>query len=215
MYKFLILIILIIVGMPIHAESFFLVPNYNQQMARLRPYSMINSTSHNSHDIYSNQYGYSNINDRQRNYNNYLKSGRHYLSKQDLAALEKYSMNKTFGGDSELRRLERLENLAFGSVQSGDIYSRFQNVESAILARPKYQEYSPKQSILSALGNYFAGQATGLSPSLIQNFGDNSLNSSPTYSMQRQDYYNNGIFGNGYRNYSNNYGSGGSLRILD
>ena len=62
-----------------------------------------------------------------------------YLSRNDLNALEKYALDKTYRRENDLQRLERLENLAFGATQSGNLYSRFKNVENAILSRPQYK----------------------------------------------------------------------------
>ena len=145
-----------------------------------------------------------------------------YLSKEDLAALEKYSLNKVYRRENDLQRLERLENLAFGASQSGDIYSRYKNVENAILSRPKS---NIKQSVLNNIANYFAGQATGFTPNLIQhpiynNFG--GFNTSPNllfpganYGNTNYEQYSNGIFGGGWGISGQNYGTGSSIRILD
>lgn len=145
-----------------------------------------------------------------------------YLSKEDLNALEKYALNRTYRRESDLSRLERLENLAFGASQSGDIYSRYKNVENAILSRPKY---GTKQSVLSNIANYFAGQATGFTPNLIQyptynNFGGFSsnpylLNPGSNYGNTNYEQYSNGIFGGGWGISGQNYGTGSSIKILD
>jgi hypothetical protein len=138
---------------------------------------------------------------------------------RDLAALEKYSMNKVYSRENPLKRLERLENLAFGSVQSGDIESRYKNVETAVLSRPTN---NIKRTALGTLTNYFRGQTTGYTPTIYDNFGkfmpayDNFIqNSSNSYGNTRINQYSNGIFGGGYSIHNNNTGSGGSIRILD
>lgn len=154
--------------------------------------------------------------------NPYYRNTNYFIEKvlpDDLTALEKYSMNRSYGREHPLRRLERLESLAFGSVQTGDIALRYKNVENAILSRPAP---NPKRTVLGTLANYFAGQATGLTPSLFTGFGngysyDNFgynpyINGSGT---RRIEQYSNGMFGNGYRVMNNSLGNGSSVRILD
>ena len=108
----------------------------------------------------------------------------------DINDLERYAMNRNFTRDSDRIRLERLEALAFGAVQEGDIYTRYDNVRSAILARPK-QNY--KKSVLRNIADYFGGELTGFTPSFPDNYFGQSSESS----------FSN-PWGSGYR--TNNYG---------
>ncbi|MBE7711321.1 MAG: hypothetical protein E7Z92_04185 [Cyanobacteria bacterium SIG31] len=150
-----------------------------------------------------------------------------YLSHGNLNALEKYALNKTYRRESDLARLERLENLAFGAVQNGDITSRFMDVENAILSRPKYKT---KNSILGNIANYFSGTPTGYTPAIgnsfynstmglpaglgFSNFGGNFY-PAPGYMNQNFEQYSNGPFGGGWGMSNHNYGTGSSVRILD
>ena len=84
----------------------------------------------------------------------------------DINELERYALNKIFIKDSDQVRLERLETLAYGAVQSGDIYTRYDNVRNSILSRPK-PNY--KTSVFKNISDYFNGQITGFTPSIIQN----------------------------------------------
>ena len=153
--------------------------------------------------------------------NPYYRSQKYYqyeVLPRDLSALEKYSMNRVYSRETPLRRLERLENLAFGSIQSGDIGTRYKNVESAILSRPAS---NIKQSALGTLANYFRGQATGVTPSIYDSFGnympayDNFMhNSTNGFGNTRINQYSNGIWGGGYSTLNNSLGSGSSVRIL-
>lgn len=139
----------------------------------------------------------------------------------DISALEEYSMNRSFKRESDLERLERLELQAFGAIQQGDIASRYDNVRSAILSRPQ-QNY--KTSLLRNIGNYFAGQMTGFTPSL-NSFGSSNPYMTPMSGFTTTNYpttYGNnsiteysGPFGGGYR--INNFGTGSSagVRIID
>lgn len=154
-----------------------------------------------------------------KNYNN------SYFS--DISALEKYALNKTYNRDSDLQRLQRLEMATFGSIQSGNIDSRYDNVSNAILSRPKENF---KTSVLRNLGNYLSGQTTGFTPTIMNNQGyyGSNYNSgfSPTYGFNSNPFpstfdsgriveYGGGPFNRGYR--VNNYGTGSStgVRILD
>ena len=142
-----------------------------------------------------------------------------FLSQDDLNALEKYALNKTYRRENDLQRLERLENLAFGATQVGDVYSRYKNVENAILSRPKY---GTKQSVWSNIANYFAGQATGFTPNLtpynsLGGFSSNpyAFTPNPGYNNNSFEQYSNGIFGGGWGMTGSNFGTGSSVRILD
>ena len=143
-------------------------------------------------------------------YNNYQH--RPHISPNDLSALEQYSMNKVYPREYPLQRLERLENLAFGATQYGDLETRYKNVESAILSRAGAGVGVNRRGILGNLANYFTGQATGVTPSIVM------PNYSPVYGSdygtQRYEQFSNGIFGGGYNLMNQNLGNGSSVRIL-
>lgn len=148
-------------------------------------------------------------------YNNYYNAP--VLSSSDLSALEKYTLNRAYPRENPIKRLERLENLAFGSIQQGDLQNRYNNVEKALLARPNY---NTKRTALGNILNYFAGQATGVTPSLStnsnyyipNNYGyDNFI---PSYGNQRFNQYSNGIFGHGYSIMNSSLGNGSSVTVL-
>lgn len=137
----------------------------------------------------------------------------------DIGALEKYSLNRNYGRESNLQRLQRLEMQAFGAVQSGDIDTRYDNVRNAILSRPNYT--NTKTSLLRNIGNYFGGQMTGFTPSLTSDpffSSSQSFYTTPypsTYGNTNVTQYSSPFGGNGYR--INNYGTGSSsgIKILD
>ena len=151
-----------------------------------------------------------------RRHNPYKYQGYSYIPNDNLRALEKYALNKTYSRESDIHRLQRLENLAFGSIQSGDLETRYKNVENAILSRP---QYNVKRSIIGNIANYFAGQPTGLSPSfapsMTQFGGYSNFNPIPRYSNNNFEQYSNGIFGSGWGISGHDYGTGSSIRILD
>ena len=158
--------------------------------------------------IYTPNYHYPN-----RPFNQY----RYYqplISNTDLSALEKYLTNRTFNRESQIRRIERLENLAFGATQYGDIETRFKNVEQAILSRPSN---NVKRSTIGNIANYFLGQSTGYTPPVINNSTDSYSQiyyPSQEYTNSRYDTFSNGLFGNGYKLYNQSFGNGSSIRIL-
>lgn len=132
-----------------------------------------------------------------------------------LNALERYALNRSYARENDLQRLERLENLAFGAVQNGDISTRYRQVENAILARPKYNSY--RNSFRNSLGNYIAGQATGVTPSIITQdlMPSYSTGFAPQYTNSNVMQYSSFPFGlNGYRIMNNNYGTSSGIRML-
>ncbi len=134
---------------------------------------------------------------------------------RDLSALERYSMNKIYPRENVIQRLERLENLAFGSTQNGDIRTRYSNVETAILSRP---QNNVKRNALGNIVSYFTGQPTGITPAIqtYDTFNYPAYNSftSNTFGNQHFNQYSNGIFGHGYSMLNNGLGNGSSVRIL-
>lgn len=205
MYKYFIILLLLTFLTPVFAEPFNSKLKMNQPKTIISTYET-SRRQNRLHPPFCPQC------------NNYNP----YLSKNDLNALEKYALNKTYRRENDLRRLERLENLAFGATQSGDIRSRYRNVENAILSRP---QYGTKQSLWNNIANYFAGQTTGFTPNLIpypnyNNLGGFSTNPyafvpNPGYSNNNIERYSNGIFGGGWGYSGNDYGTGSSVRILD
>lgn len=144
-----------------------------------------------------------------------------YYSRNNINSLERYVFDKTYRRQSDLERLERLENLAFGAIQNGDINDRFRRVETAILSRPKS---NIKRSVLGNIANYFVGTATGITPSVFSDNGSNynmlggfsDFYPYPNYSNHTMEQYSNGMFGGrGWGFSGNDFGTGSSIRILD
>ena len=129
----------------------------------------------------------------------------------DINNLERYAMNRNFTRDNDRTRLERLETLAFGAVQEGDIYTRYNNARNAILSRPK-QNY--KTSLLQSISNYFNGQLTGCTPSITPDISSDLYSYPSDFSQSSSTEYIT-PWGRGYK--TNNYstGTGSGVRILD
>jgi len=130
----------------------------------------------------------------------------------DIQALEKYALDRSYSRDNNLARLQRLEMQAFGAVQQGDPYTRYKNVRSALLSRPK-QNY--KTSVLRTLSDYFSGQLTGYTPS-VDNYSleNDNFSVSPSFGQSFDTNYRT-PFGRGQRTYNYGAGSSSSVRILD
>lgn len=138
-----------------------------------------------------------------------------YRYSNSLNALERYAMNRSYARENDIQRLERLENLAFGAVQTGDLDTRFQQVENAILNRPRYNGY--KNTFRNALGNYIAGQATGVTPSILTQdlMPAYTTGFAPQYTNSNIMQYSSFPFGgSGYRVMNQNYGTSSGIRIL-
>lgn len=144
----------------------------------------------------------------------YYRQNPYYEYNRNLNELERYAFNRNYRRESNLQRLERLESLAFGAIQNGDIASRYRNVENAILSRP---QNNYKRSVIGNIANYFAGQATGITPSIgdYASLSGFSTYSNPNYNNQRYEQYSNGIFGSGWGLENQSFGNGTRVQILD
>ena len=199
MYRFILSLFLLALMIPSYAATrtvvtqspYYYNPNFNQ--IQTRPYHHYN-----------------------RPYRQYYNPCHKCSNFSDINALEKYTMNRNFTRESDIQRLERLEMQAFGALQNGDINTRYENVRSAILSRPK-QNY--RTSLLRNIGDYFAGQTTGYTPSIgssnpfINSFSQGNY---PTNYGNSSFTEFSGPFGT--RGYNlNNYstGSNAGVRILD
>jgi hypothetical protein len=191
MYKFIFIITVLVISAPVFAQRViqtqepFWNPNYIPQSAYYGGY-------YNPRSRYVRNYGsrFADIND-----------------------LERYATGKNFFRESDITRIERMELIAFGAVQEGDINSRYANVRNAILSRPKQNN---KTSLLKSIGNYFTGQMTGFTPSVdsysnsgLFPFADDTNFGKSSYS----DYSSPWGSGQQY----NNYGTGSTtgIHILD
>lgn len=190
MYKVLLCCFLFIIALPAFAQR-----TYVTQQPCYNPYYAPQSAYYGGY--YNPRNHYSRI------------SGSRFA---DINDLERYATGRNFFRENDITRIERMEMLAFGAIQEGDINSRYSNVRNAILSRPK-QNY--KTSLLRSIGDYFTGKMTGFTPSL------DSFDNSTVFPFSDNDFGKSTVneysspWGSGYR--VNNYGSGSSstVRILD
>ena len=153
----------------------------------------------NRHPLRNNPIHYNNIN----NYRNFTN---------DINNLEQYAFNRSYSRDNDINRLERLEMLAYGATQQGDISTRYDNVKNTILSRPQ-TNYKP--SLLNNISNFFNGQITGLTPQLTQFDNSNYQNYiTPNNSIEKY-YGTTSPFGNRYYYTNSSNGSGSGIHILD
>lgn len=148
------------------------------------------------------------------NYNYNQKHGfnrRNVSMFPDINDLEKYAMNKCYYRENDRARIERLERLAFGDIQSGALNIRYNNVRNAILSRPT-QNY--KTSLIKSIRNYLGGQITGYTPTMDIN--------NAVYPFNDTDFGKNSVInysspwgGNGYKIENYGIGNSSSIKILD
>ena len=130
------------------------------------------------------------------------------LRSNELSALEEYAFNNNFSYEDNLKRLNRLEMQTFGSIQQGDFDTRYENVRSALLSRPKTRQ---NYSLWKELANYFVGQTTGYTPSIINSLPNSSFS---TYGNSQAIEYAS-PYHRGYRVNNSQSGSGSRITILD
>lgn len=187
MYRFVLLLILSTLSMPVFAERTF---------STISPYygGYNSSQAYYGGDYMPKKY----------------KKNRSVFA--DINDLERYAMNKNFTGDSDLKRVERLESLAFGAIQEGDIYTRYDNVREAILTRPK-QNY--KTSVLRNISDYFSGQLTGFTPQINNSYSPD-IYPPNIYPYDQSSYTQyRSPWGSGYKTKNYGFGSGSGVHILD
>lgn len=227
MRRFIVLLIFITHISSVMANTINSSPYFSKYPSKLKTYNTSTSTNryYNPQRLYrANQY-------QQKVYNRHCPHCHHQnyyhqpIKINNLKRLEKHVWGKSYSSDDDITRLERLENLAFGAIQEGDLSSRYSNIESAILSRPAYKT---KASILGTIGNYLAGQATGFTPNITTQelngydnfapFGGDYFVSPPHslsgYSNNMVEKYSNGLFGGGWGSFNNNVSSGSGITIL-
>ena len=152
--------------------------------------------------------------------NNHTYSNKQY---KNINRYEKRIFNRTFEYDSIPNRISRLEEQIMGTIQSGDINTRYSNLQRAIShynPAVNYSDLGPYcgipvmsgsgwRGLAGSLGNFFSnmyGTPTGMSPQI--------------YSPYINDYgpdYQVGTYSNpgGWANHNTYYGSGSGVHIID
>jgi len=138
------------------------------------------------------------------------------LAPNAISALERSMFNRVWKQDDNLTRIQRLEQQVFGSVQHGDLNSRYQRLQNTINNQYYYpNNYSgynttPQKGFWGNLVNSFAGGAlTGITP------GISGVNMIDPFYTGGNGYYNGIQSQNGGGNYFYDTGSSSGVRILD
>lgn len=162
--------------------------------------------------------------DRMDNIMNNVDPGIAYnINPNDLGKIESKILGRTYAGEDIDSRITRLEKEMLGAMQAGNLKQRYEVVRSASrhyntfpMQQQKtvytpYYNNMPRRNFLGTLfdfvaGGFGAGQITGYTPSLYDQF-NNYANGSGV-----EDYY----MGNRGGYYTNrNMGNGSTVRILD
>ena len=152
--------------------------------------------------------------------NNIIMNYRNGSNFSGLSKLEQKVFDNIYNGDTPENRITRLEQETMGTIQSGDLISRYKNLQRVV---PKYhsnrlaRQYGgiPIMStgggwrgLAGSLGNFFnsySGYPTGYTPPIFSPY--------PNYyqpDFQQNIYSNHGW---GYNN--SNLGTGSGVHILD
>lgn len=135
-----------------------------------------------------------------------------------LPRLEQKVFNRTFNNDIVSNRIARLEEQIFGTIQSGDLISRYTNLQKAVPKYSKRTDYSqycaiPTQTgwrgLAGSLGNFFTqsymGHPTGFSPQIVM----------PDFNNITPDYQRANFTNRGWNIHNQNFGTGSAVHILD
>lgn len=224
MYRLLILI-LIATNITSSVEAFTTYSNNNMNNNFKSKLNM-NKSNVTVNDYRDNIYRYRNLPcPTCHNKGDYYRHFNKPIPRNSLKKLEKYVWGEHFSNENDLSRLERLEEMAFGAAQIGDYATRYQNVEAAIMSRPKYKT---KNSFLNTLGSIVTGQATGFTPNITTQelngydkfapFGGDyfapGYRGLSSYGNNMVEHYSNGLFGGGWGSFHNSTGSGSGVTIL-
>jgi len=124
----------------------------------------------------------------------------------NLTVYEKNLFNRSFKGENDLNRLARLEQELFGTIHSGDINNRYNNISRALENRTRINRTS---NFLDTIGNLFSkGYPTGYSPSLDSfNLGG--------YGGTQGFIADDNWLNQNYHEFENAFDSTSRIRILD
>lgn len=188
MKKIIILGILFFTALSVNAKSFVTEypPNYTYENHMRLPH-------HKRHHV--------------KNKNNIYKNN-------DLSKFEKILFNNVYSNDTELNRLSRIEQELFGTIHSGNINGRYENIRRAINCRDNTSS-NKVSDFLNNFGSILGGgYPTGISPDLYEyETGDFDL--PKNYGRTIDSYYGNNWLNQRRYNHRYSTGSGMNIHILD
>ena len=157
-----------------------------------------------------------------QSYDNYIQMprrrrpahiNRHYSGNyNDISKFERMLFNRTYTNDTELNRLSRLEQELFGTIHSGDINRRYDNIRRAIDCRGSSNKVS---NFLSNFSNMLgSGYPTGYTP-VIEDYEVGDFGIPQNYGRAIDSYYGNNWLNQRHYNHRYNVGNGMNIHILD
>lgn len=152
--------------------------------------------------------------------NNIIMNYNNNKSFSGLSHLEHKIFNQNFINDTPETRIARLEEEIMGTIQHGDLLTRYKNlrhiaptylsnrVSKQYKGLPVVQSGGGWRGLAGSLGNFFNsmnGYPTGYTPPIYSPYNNNYP---PDF---QQSYYSN----HGWSYHNNNYGNGSGVHILD
>jgi len=139
------------------------------------------------------------------------------IPSSELGLMEREILNRTFAGETPDKRIARLEQTLFGTMQSGSIEERFYKLRNSIASRKQYDSsytaygLNPNGKVRNTLYNLLGGLGTitGITTPVYDPFDSNT---SFFYPNSYSQFYRNNT---GLYNYLNNFGTTNSVRILE
>ncbi|MBQ6516158.1 hypothetical protein IJI31_03155 [bacterium] len=163
---------------------------------------------------YPPNYTYENHMQTPHNRKHHVKNRNYNIRNNDLAKYEKIIFNNVYSNDTELNRLSRLEEELFGTIHSGDLNSRYENIRRAINCRDNTSS-GKISNFLNNFGNFLGGgYPTGITPDLYE-FETTDFGLPQNYGRAIDSYYGNNWLNQRRYNHRYSTGNGMNIHILD
>lgn len=157
-----------------------------------------------------------------QNYDDYIQVPRHRRPTRinrnysgnynEISKFERILFNQTYTNDTELNRLSRIEQELFGTIHSGDINRRYDNIRRAIDCRSSSNKVS---NFLNNFSNILGGgYPTGYTP-VIEEYEVGDFGLPQNYGRTIDSYYGNNWLNKRQYNHRHNIGNGMNIHILD
>ena len=138
---------------------------------------------------------------------------------KELSLMERQILRRAYTNETPDKRIERLEQALFGTIQPGNLEARFQKLQLAINSQQQYSaSYSalgipanrtPRNTLQNLLGGI--GTITGFTPPVYDNFSTHPNDFHAGSYAYNNFYKNNTSLHNTLRNYA----TAGNVRILE
>ena len=135
-----------------------------------------------------------------------------YGNYDEISKFERILFNQTYTNDTELNRLSRIEQELFGTIHSGDINRRYDNIRRAIDCKGNSGKVS---NFFNNFGNVLGGgYPTGITP-ILEDYEIGDFGLPQNYGRTIDSYYGNNWLNKRHYNRRYNTGSGMNIHILD